>query len=160
MALLFRLKANTSQPSEQCLQTLQGVLNAVEKYVEVVGPEGSSFVIISENEPSVDDRDKLWIRLESSGAPRGTFAWNGDEWEMVPALPKKGTFGDGTGIMVMFFSGKVADIPTGWHLCDGLDGSPDYTSMSAGDYPEIWKPNYNIATTQYDLCPIAYIGQT
>lgn len=157
MAIAFRLKANTSQPSEQCLQTLQGVLEAVAKYVEVVGPDGAAFVIISAEEPTVDDRDKLWVRLEASGKPRGSFAWNGSAWQLVPALPKKGTFGDGTGVLVMMYSGKVVDIPAGWHLCDGLGGAPDYTGAT---YDPFFTPNYGAGVTTYDMALVAYVGQS
>jgi len=27
--------------------------------------------------------------------------------------------------LIAIWSGAIADIPTGWHLCNGLDGTPD-----------------------------------
>lgn len=147
MALTFRLKALNAPPGVQCLTTTQGVLEAVAKYVEVIGPQGLSGLIISAAEPGVDDRDKLWVQLEANGKPIGIFKWQTDEWILVPGMPKGS---------IMLYSGAVADIYDGWVLADGLNGSPDLTDNT--QYASLWNPNYSAPTTTYDLAPIWFKG--
>ena len=53
------------------------------------------------------------IQLESNG---GLLFVNGE----AVAIYSKG--------MVMMFSGLIADIPEGWSLCDGTNGTPDLTN--------------------------------
>jgi len=42
--------------------------------------------------------------------------------------------------IVVWWPGLKADIPAGWHACDGTDGTPDYTNCvlvgAGGDYAE------------------------
>lgn len=38
--------------------------------------------------------------------------------------------------IIVFWPGEIADIPAGWHLCDGMLGTPDYRNcylVGAGD---------------------------
>ena len=39
--------------------------------------------------------------------------------------------------LIAIWSGEIADIPSGWHLCDGTDGTPDLRDrfvIGAGNY--------------------------
>lgn len=148
MALTFRLKALTAPPGQQCLTTLQGVLGASEKYLQVIGPDGFSGTIISENEPGVDDRDKSWIRLESNGKPRGTYVYK-EGWILVPGVHIGA---------IMFYSGTLANIPAGWFLANGLNGSPDLTDATTASFAPMWKPDYAPELTAFDLCLIWFGG--
>lgn len=147
MAIQFRLAALNVPPGLQCLTTMQGVLNASAQYLQVVGPEGVTVLVMADVAPSVDDRDKAWLQLEANGKPEGFFKWQTDEWILVPGV-HKGT--------ITLFSGAVADIPDGWQLPDGTQGSPDLTSNT--DFDSIWKPTYGGGVTTYDLCPIWFRG--
>lgn len=145
-ALNFRLKALTAPPGQQCLTTTQAVLNNSAKYLEVIGPDGFAGTIISEDEPSVDDRDKAWIRLEENGKPRGIYVYQ-NGWVLVPGVHQGA---------IMGYSGAVASIPAGWVLADGLNGAPDLTDNT--DFASWWEPNYSAPETTYTLCPIYFTG--
>jgi hypothetical protein len=146
MATTFRLKALTAPPGLQCLTTLQAVLDAVAKYEQVVGPDGLSGIVVSANEPSVDDRDKAWLKLEANGKPIGLFKYQ-DGWILVPGLHQ--------GAIIMY-SGLVASIPAGWKLADGTGGAPDLTDSTK--FASFWEPNYSAPETTYDCCPIWFKG--
>lgn len=146
MATTFTLKALNAPPGAQCLTTLNAVLQAVAKFIQVVSPQGLSGLIISDEEPGVDDRDKAWIRLETNGMPRGLYIYS-DAWVLVPALHTGAIIG---------YSGLVSAIPEGWVLCDGTNGTPDITDNT--NFASWWQPNYNVSETEYVLCPIYFVG--
>jgi hypothetical protein len=147
MATGFKLTVLTVPPGLQCLTTTQAVLDAAAKYLQIVGPTGTSFIIISDTEPSVDDRDKAWLKLEENGKPIGLYKFQDAAWMLVPGVHQGA---------IILYSGAVASIPAGWQLADGTNGSPDLTNDT--NYASLWQPNYNGATTTYDLCPIWFKG--
>ncbi len=147
MALNLRLKALTAPPGAQCLTTTQAVLDNSAKYLQVTGPDGVSYIIISANEPTVDDRDKAWLRLEDNGQPKGLYKYQDDEWVLVPGVHQGA---------IMLYSGLVANIPAGWILPTGSDGSPDLTDET--DHGHLWEPPYSAPETTYTLCPIWFKG--
>lgn len=146
MAITFTLKALNAPPGAQCLTTLNAILQAVAKFVQVTSPEGLSGIIIDDAEPGVDDRDKAWIRTETNGQPRGLYIYQ-DGWVLVAGVPIG---------LIGLYSGLVADIPDGWALCDGTNGTPDLTDNT--DFASLWEPNYSAPETTYTLCPIQYRG--
>lgn len=50
-------------------------------YVE--GMDDSSGLVVSQSEPSDDDRGKLWLRRDSSGGVIGLYAFQGGNWERL-----------------------------------------------------------------------------
>jgi hypothetical protein len=146
MPLILRLKANNAPPGQQCLTTLQAVLQAVAQYMSVVGPDGLSGIVISATEPSTDDRDKAWLKLEANGKPIGLFKYQ-DAWLQVPGVHQGA---------IILYTGLVSAIPAGWVLANGLNGAPDLTDNT--NYASLWQPNYTALGTTYDLCPIWFKG--
>ena len=45
------------------------------------------------------------------------------------------------------WSGTIADIPNGWSLCDGNNGTPDLSSKFIVGYDSINQTSYNIGST-------------
>ena len=84
--------------------------------------------------------------VDTTGATNGKIIkHNGTSW--VIADDQSGGAGGGGGNVavgsIMIWSGAVVDIPTGWQLCNGTNGSPDLRDkfvIGAGD-------NYNVAAT-------------
>ena len=56
-----------------------------------------------------------------TGGGLGYWYWNGTQWiSFAPAIP--------SGVICMW-SGSIVSIPTGWALCNGLNGTPDLRNM-------------------------------
>lgn len=146
MSLSLKLRAGTVPSGQNCLSTVQDILNKSAKYLTVEAPLGTTVVIVSESQPVADDQDKVWIRLESSGDPNGEYVFTNGDWKRVPALEVNS---------IIFFSGLCSAVPDGWHLCDGTDGAPDLTAETA-----LWTPNYTNSdpSTNYTAAPIIFQG--
>jgi hypothetical protein len=64
--------------------------------------------------------------------------------------------------MILIWSGAVGDIPGGWHLCDGTEGTPDLTDKFIIGAGSTYAPDYSFTTnlepnasiTAYSLCYI------
>ena len=73
--------------------------------------------------------NKPYIAPISNTAPTSgdILKWNGTEW--APGTDLQGSGGGGGGNVetgsIVIWSGTIANIPTGWQLCDGTNGSPD-----------------------------------
>jgi len=47
---------------------------------------------------------------------------------------------------IMIWSGAVVDIPPGWALCDGNNGTPDLRGCVVGGAGGAWNPDQSIST--------------
>jgi hypothetical protein len=147
MAITFRLKALNAPPGQQCLTTLQDTLNKTAQFMQVIGPDSATFLVMSNAEPSADLRDQAWLKLEANGKPEGFYKFQTGEWWRVPGLHVGAIIG---------YSGSLSNIPDGWTLADGTNGTPDLTDNTA--FASWWEPNYSAPTTSYTLCPIYHVG--
>jgi hypothetical protein len=91
--------------------------------------QGSYIPYVKQNgTPGVDDQDKAWLELDSQGRPIGikTF-WNGHWRRVYNGMPGeiRGYSGDPTVDFDSQGLGKVGLAYDGWHICNGLDGTPD-----------------------------------
>lgn len=148
--LTFRLRAGTVPSGQNCITTLQGVIDAVAKFTTVQVPDGYTLVLISDATPTSEQQTALWIQTNPNGTPEGAYIWTGDEWTRIPSLE----IGD-----VIFRTGLVADIPEGFHQCDGNDGTPDLTGNNnfwEGGAPA--SVNYSNLNTSYTLFPVVWLG--
>ncbi len=72
--------------------------------------------------------NKPYIAPISNATPTSgdVLKWNGTEW--APGTDLQGSGGGGGNVetgTIVIWSGTIANIPTGWQLCDGTNGSPD-----------------------------------
>lgn len=151
MALTFRLKAGNVPASQQCLSTLTAVLKGVEKFVEVIGPDGVSVLIISKDEPAQEDRDKAWLKLDANGFPFSLSTYK-DGWKELKPFHKG---------MIALHSGLVSEIPVGWKLANGI--SPSVKNLTTR--VNFWEGgnggnagHYSATATEYAICPIEFVG--
>lgn len=106
-------------------------------------PGGFSTFTIGSNTPSVDDRDKLWFKVDASCVPIGWYIYYGGAWVRAvphPVLPGtiidyyNAVFAGYVGSQavidglvsdyVLTLDGGDASSPF-WRLCDGTNGTPD-----------------------------------
>tara|TARA_A100001035_G_scaffold258538_1_gene235328 strand:+ start:142 stop:3348 length:3207 start_codon:yes stop_codon:yes gene_type:complete len=63
------------------------------------------------------------VHLNKTTANNGeVLSWNGTDYDWVASSSGGGNVAVGS---IMIWSGAVSNIPTGWQLCDGTNGSPD-----------------------------------
>lgn len=120
-------------PSNTCWTTPQAFFDLFVQYMTGSLPGGFSGVIISDVEPGINERDKLWIKLVA-GMPEGFFLFYSGAWN--PALPNPIAPGtivfDGTNYgnqiqaqaAIYLIDGGTAGNPF-WSLCDGNFGTPN-----------------------------------
>lgn len=133
-------------PSAQVQAMAQAIINALTGQL----PGNYGTFSIGSNEPTPENRDKLWYRVNSDCTPVGWYIWNGARWGR--ALPN----GVAPGVIVSYYStglnatdhainaAKISYLdvdpyeatypgatPTTlytdpfWRLCDGTHGTPD-----------------------------------
>ena len=104
---------NLSVQTSQYLQTLYNNLNKVN--ITTTDPNGNIRGDLGELR-IYNNTGNLTMKVCTS-SPTGTT------WDNVTYItPTADEFQAG---MIMLWSGLIANIPTGWHLCDGTEGTPD-----------------------------------
>ncbi len=88
--------------------------------------------IIGSSTPSVDDQDKAWIQLDTSGRPLAIKTFFGGLWRRVyngMINEIRGFWGDPTVLTDWDANGHgiAGGEYDGWQLCNGLNGSPNFT---------------------------------
>lgn len=132
---------------EFCHTTWQSTLEAFFAAVVATLPGNFSTFVIGSTEPSISDRDKLWVRLDASCNPMGGFLYVGGMWvRMTPHQLPPGSIIDyydssfGTNhaenkAQLSFLDVYESTYPGGgstteytnpfWRMCDGLNSTPD-----------------------------------
>jgi hypothetical protein len=84
--------------------------------------------VISSTTPSVDDQDKVWIKLDGGGRPIGTFLFYAGNWRRTftgLASEVKVFSGDPTVYFDGTGKGILGNDWDGWALCNGQNGTTD-----------------------------------
>lgn len=111
-------------PPGTCPATFDDGVNILKTLITGAVTTGYTPFIMGAATPSVDDQDKPWIRLDTNGAPMGTYVFFGGHWRRQYSVPL------GTVTMVAVgptnFDANGKGVPggdwDGWHLCNGKDG--------------------------------------
>lgn len=79
--------------------------------------------------PSVDDQDKVWMRVDANGRPIGTYVFYLGAWRRQYSVPV-GTIAMYSGDPAIDFAGSghagtIGGEFDGWQLCSGENGSPN-----------------------------------
>ena len=88
--------------------------------------------VLQNGEPGAEDQDKVWFQLDAQGRPVAVRVWWNGSWRrvyngmlnevrMYSGNPE--TDFDSTGW------GRVGGEFDGWHLCNGNDGTPDFSDQ-------------------------------
>jgi len=86
-----------SAPPQACLpSTPQALLNFAAQYLGVIFPTNYTQIVISETTPAAEDQDKIWLKVDSGGAPIGFFLYDSGAWE--PITPQNVFFATDTGV--------------------------------------------------------------
>ena len=160
MSIPVNISFNAPDPDVQPSTYSDGVLQ-LNGLVEGEITETLIPYVIGTAVPDVDQQGYAWIRLDSRGAPKQTYTFFGGVW--VPLEPLvSARFGFFTGNPTLYFDGNGAGLKGpgpvcgdywGWHLMNGLGGTPNLTNrfiiMGQMDNEEIsgysdgWRTNIN-----------------
>lgn len=81
---------------------LQSLINVVTNYMEIVGVENYSQILVGATPPSPDQEDAIWLEVDGTGEPQALKVWDGAGWRVLefripfgstdarPPLPKEG----------------------------------------------------------------------
>jgi hypothetical protein len=86
--------------------------------------------VIGSITPGSDDHDKAWIQTDSSGRPLAIKLWYNGNWRRIyngMLGEVRGYHGDPSVDFDTDGRGKVGESYDGWHLCNGKDGTPDFS---------------------------------
>ncbi len=84
-------------PPQSCLpNTPQALLNFFAQYLGVIFPTNYTQIVVSETTPAPEDQDKIWLKVDSGGAPIGFFLYDSGAW--VPITPQNVFFSTDTGV--------------------------------------------------------------
>ena len=106
--------------------------------------------------PGVDDQDKIWNRIDSSGRPRGFRIFYSGRWVLAPPSPgaRIGLWSgdptdvfDSTGLGLPGI-GDVALDTYGWALANGNNGTADFSDrfVCMGHMNNLGSPGFNTGT--------------
>ncbi len=108
---------------------------------QFTSPDSYLPYIISQTTPSVDDRDKVWIELDTAGRPLSTKIWypgavaawrriyNGMIGEIRGYSGNPGYTSDPSSDFDINGAGQVGGRYDGWQICNGKNGSPDLSNQ-------------------------------
>lgn len=86
--------------------------------------------VMGADTPAVEDQDKAWIKLDASGRPAGTFVFYAGNWRRTyTGLRSEVTMFGGNPSLFFDSNGRglVGGEWDGWHIANGLDGTPNLT---------------------------------
>lgn len=111
-------------PEGFCFSTYQNLLNTFVENMIVQIPGTVALFNYGPNTPTIDNRDKPWIKLNSDGTFAGVFVFvNGDWYTTYPF-----TTGD-----VIFFSGAESAVADPFFLCNGQTVTRSWGSFTTPD---------------------------
>lgn len=111
-------------PPGACPATFDDAVDILKTLITGAVTTGYSPFVMGATTPSVDDQDKPWIKLDTSGRPLGTFIFYAGNWRRQYNVP----FGTAVWVFAtpaVFDSngrGIVGGDWDGWHLANGHDG--------------------------------------
>lgn len=71
--------------------TVQGLLDLLEEYLEVLGLSDFNGINYGSTTPDPDNRDLPWFRFDGGGAFLGIFTWDGADWTIYQPRVQVGT---------------------------------------------------------------------
>lgn len=89
MALDLEIAA-LSAPDSQEWYDFKTTLPIIAQYLTILGGDNFSGVNYGSVTPTVDNQDKPWLKLDSSGNPVSWNTWNGSEWAALPFVIPSG----------------------------------------------------------------------
>lgn len=92
MSLDAQLQALPTPSGTEFPGTVDGLLELIAQYVEIVGLNPFNGINFGPDTPSADNRDRPWFQTTTSYDPIGWYSWDGSAWTPIPSkLPRGNT---------------------------------------------------------------------
>lgn len=99
-------------PERATFRSWEQFITALPGYLTIELPRGATGVIVGNATPSEDDRDKIWVRRNSSGDFLGLYTFTGNAWH--PYFQ----FATGELLQPVWVIGDSNNVPEGFVLID------------------------------------------
>lgn len=107
-------------PEGQCFTSFEDLLRSLTKFLSVAIPLNITNVVVSNIQPTDNQRTNVWLRIGNDGNFVGAFLYAIGQWRQIFPQPNG----------VFWFYGNSAQIPEGYLLVN-LD-NPHFTSTQVG----------------------------
>lgn len=132
MSRPIKIKIINLTDAENAWSVPQDFLSMLPRHlVATLGDDGDGFLLVGFTTPAIADNSLPWARTDQNGNWMGIHMFIQGEWRPAPTLP--------LGAVIGMHNLNVSDVPFGWKLCNGNDGTVDLTSTFKGAGPAFFE---------------------
>lgn len=131
-------------PDTYCFESAQQYYESIAKNFKPAFSRTISNVVISNVQPTEEERQSLWIRLSNGGQYIGEYVFSGTSWKQISPVPQ--------GIFRMY--GDSRSVPEGYKLADASNGK--LTAAQASFIVGTWR--HHGADAWYDVFDVTFEG--
>lgn len=131
-------------PDTYCFESAQQFYESIAKNFKPAFSRSITNVVISNVEPTDEERQSLWIRLSNGGQYIGEYIFSGSTWKQISPVPN--------GVFRMY--GDSRNIPTGYALAD--ENNPQLTAAQGTFLKGTW--HLDPTGTYYDIFDVTFEG--
>lgn len=111
---------------EQCFTSLKEFIASLPNILVAEIPSEATNVVVSSQQPSNDQRDAVWFRLDNSGSFVGIYIYSKGSWKQITPAPNE----------VIRMWGDSRSVPSGYALIDA--SNPNFTSSELAAIQSSW----------------------
>jgi hypothetical protein len=87
---VHNLSAKTVPDGTEFPGSVQGLIDLLAQYMDVVGGETIIGINFGSTTPNSENRSRPWFKTTAGGAPVGWYSWNGSDWGQTPLAASTG----------------------------------------------------------------------
>lgn len=95
----------------ECIKDKQGIFDDLRDYIKAEFLDDNALFVVGDTIPSIEDQDKIWIRVDSIGWPIDILTYTASGW--------KGLSHREVGNVYIWASPQLPSPQTEWAWCDG-----------------------------------------
>lgn len=131
-------------PDTYCFESAQQYYESIAKNFRPVFSRTITNVVISNVQPTEEERQSLWIRMSNGGQYIGQYVFSGTSWKQISPAPQ--------GLFRMY--GDSRSVPEGYKLADASNGK--LTATQAAFLITTW--HLHTSTLYYDIFDVTFEG--
>lgn len=131
-------------PDTYCFESAQQYYESIAKNFRPAFSRTITNVVISNVQPTEEERQSLWIRMSNGGQYIGEYIFSGTSWKQITPVPQ--------GLFRMY--GDSRTVPEGYKLADGSNGK--LTPAQSAFIMLGW--HLHTSTLYYDVFDVTFEG--